>query len=61
MTLPFKNERESLAWSMYYSAIIGWQYHPGNKDKLTTYDAAIVADKMLVEYKKRHDFLLREE
>lgn len=42
---------------MFFSAVKGWQYHPGNEANkhLTTRACANVADEMLAEY------ILREE
>lgn len=37
-------------WVQMFCAVKGWQYHPGNRDKLTTADAARIADEMLDEY-----------
>lgn len=50
------NEK-ALAWCMFFSAVKGWQYHPGNEANkhLTTRACANVADEMLAEY------IVREE
>lgn len=54
---PFKTEQERLAWCMFYSSIIGWQFHPGNARKLNSMDAALLADQMLMAYRHRSNFL----
>lgn len=49
-----------LAWTMFFTAVKSWQYHPGNsryektKDfPLSTGQCAAVADEMLLELDKR--------
>lgn len=49
------DERAKLAWCMFFSAVKGWQYHPGVKQGLTTKECAEIADAMLDEYKERED------
>lgn len=43
-----------LAWVMFYTSVMGWQYHPGNKERLTTGEAAKVADEMLQQMEQRY-------
>lgn len=35
-----------LIWAQYFSVITGWQYHPGNKDRLPVEMCALIADRM---------------
>lgn len=40
-------------WSMYYSGVVSFQYHPGNKEKLSLEQCADIADEMLAQALKR--------
>lgn len=42
---------------MFFCAVKGWQYHPGNRDQanLTTAESARIADHMLDEYLRREE------
>lgn len=44
-----------LAWCMFFSAVKGWQYHPGNRSTFNTRECAAIADDMLDEYKLRKE------
>lgn len=46
-----------LAWCMFFSAVKGWQYHPGTGPgaKLSTKECASIADDMLDEYLTREE------
>lgn len=46
-------EDKKLAWCMFYSAVMGWQHHPGRKEPLTSTQAAVIADEMLDNYNRR--------
>lgn len=40
---------------MFFSAVKGWQYHPGNRSTFNTRECAAIADDMLDEYKLRKE------
>jgi len=42
-------------WSMYFTSVVSFQYHPGTKERLSLYDCARVADDMF------DLFLIREK
>lgn len=46
---------EPVIWAMFYSSIVGFQYHPRNEpaDRMTLVDAAEVADQMYMQYSLR--------
>lgn len=48
-------ERELLAWDMYFSGLVGIQYHPGNppENRMSLEDLAHIADLMILERAKR--------
>lgn len=46
-------DQESVIWSMYFSGIVAFQFHPGCKHQLSIEQCAIVADEMLAEARKR--------
>lgn len=52
-------EQDEKAWVLFYTSIMGWQYHPGyNKEgtmRLTTRQAADLADQMLAEFQARRE------
>lgn len=43
---------EPLVWAMFYSSIVGIQYHPRNAaaERMTLLEAAAVADAMYEQY-----------
>lgn len=47
------NDQRKLAWCMFFSAVKGWQYHPGNDEQLNTAICGRIADDMLDEYLTR--------
>lgn len=46
---------EPLVWAMFYSSIVGIQYHPKNAaaDRMPLVEAAAVADAMFEQYTLR--------
>lgn len=46
---------DSVVWSMFFSGVVAFQYHPGvlPKERLPVRDCAAVADLCMVEYRKR--------
>lgn len=46
-------EQQMLAWTMFFTAVKSWQYHPGNKTPLTTAQCAEIADEMIAESLQR--------
>lgn len=52
--MKLTNREEILAWIQFYSAIVGWHYHPGNINKnLSLRDAAATADEMIDNLRDR--------
>lgn len=52
------DDKAKLAWCMFFSAVKGWQYHPGNLNyqrTLSTAECARIADEMLDQYRDRED------
>lgn len=37
-------------WVIFYSSVVGWQYHPGRKCPLDLKECGEIADRMLKEY-----------
>lgn len=48
-------------WTLYYLTIVGWQYHPGNKEKLSLDDCAKVADEMAKHTQRREAWLTGQQ
>lgn len=48
-------EHRRLAWDMIFSAIAGFQYHPGNpvENRMPPVESARLADELLAERDKR--------
>lgn len=49
------NKLKAGIWSMFFSSITGFQYHPKNaaENRMTVEDCAKCADLMWVEFEKR--------
>lgn len=41
---------DAYVWVQMFCAVQGWQYHPGNKNRLSITEAAMIADEMYFEY-----------
>lgn len=54
-------DEERLAWDMYFHTLVGWSYHPGatrdGSARLSIFDAAKLADEMLVERRRRFQIM----
>lgn len=37
-------------WAMFFSSIVGFQYHPGVRDRLSMVECAELADMMYEQY-----------
>lgn len=50
-----ETEHRRLAWDMIFSAVAGFQYHPGNppENRLPPSESALIADQLLAERDKR--------
>jgi len=40
-------------WAMFFSSVVGFQYHPGMKIKLSLIECAQIADDMYAQYMLR--------
>lgn len=48
------NEEERRAWDWYYMTLVGWQFHPGNREEeLDLEGCADLADEMIRERRYR--------
>jgi len=54
------DERDLAIWAMFYSSIMGFQYHPGTRVAITDVQGAEIADRMFSQYmlRKRGDVWL---
>jgi len=41
---------QQAVWVLFFTTVVGWQYHPGRKCPLSIPEAAEVADAMMREY-----------
>lgn len=57
--VPPLPQHERLSWDMYFSGLVAFQLHPGNKQDPATIDVrpyARLADRMIEERRKRYGY-----